>query len=125
MDNQTLGKYGEKIASRYLQKQGYKVIEINFRQRYGEIDIVAVEPRGSMGQDVLVFVEVKTRMIFDTITPEQSVTPWKVRSLKKTAFFYKKLHPELPDLLRIDFVGVVLGENMQVERINLIKNITE
>lgn len=124
MDNLFLGRHGEKIASEYLQKQGYKIVEMNFRQRYGEIDIVAIEPQGSMGKDVLVFVEVKTRMIYDTISPEQSITPWKIKSLKKTTLFYKKLHPELPDILRIDFVGVVLGKGMQVERVNLIKNIT-
>lgn len=124
MDNQSLGKHGERIASGYLQKQGYRIIEVNFRQRYGEIDIVAVEPQGSMGQDVLVFVEVKTRMIYDTISPEQSITPWKIRSLKKTAFFYKKLHPELPELLRIDFVGVALDSLNTPVRINLVKNIT-
>jgi len=49
------GKEGEKIAAAYLKKNGYRIIEINFRCPIGEIDIVAKE------KDDLVFVEVKTR----------------------------------------------------------------
>lgn len=125
--NIPLGKLGERIAAEYLQKQGYQILEMNFRKRWGEIDIVAIDPSpptGRSGQDTLVFVEVKTRMEYDTITPEESVTPWKIKSLKRTALFYKNLHPELPELLRIDFVGVVLREDLHPVRINLIKNIS-
>lgn len=49
------GKLGEKLASMYLQKKGYKIIAMNYHGRWGELDIVA-------GKDQkLVFVEVKTR----------------------------------------------------------------
>lgn len=124
MDNISLGKLGEEIASSYLQKSGYKIIETNFYKRWGEIDIIAIDPQASSGKDVLVFAEVKTRMEYDRITPEESITPWKIKSLKKTALFYKNIHKELPDLLRIDFIGVVLDETYKPTRINLIKNIS-
>jgi len=117
MGNVSLGKLGEKIAAEYLQKQGYEIVEMNFHKRWGEIDIVSID------NGTLAFVEVKTRMEHDTITPEESVTPWKIKSLKRAALFYKILHPELPELLRLDFVGVVLGEDLYPVRINLIKNI--
>lgn len=50
-----LGKKGEDIALVYLQGNGYKIIECNFRTRLGEVDIIAEK------DDVIYFVEVKTR----------------------------------------------------------------
>jgi len=118
MENISLGKLGEKLAANYLTSQGYQLIEMNFRKRWGEIDIVVLD------KDTLVFVEVKTRMESDRITPEESITPKKVVSLKNTAVFYKNAHPKLPELLRIDFVGIVLDQNLKPTRINHLKNIT-
>lgn len=118
MENISLGKLGERIAANYLSSKGYRIIEMNFHKRWGEIDIVALD------EDTLVFVEVKTRMEFDRISPEESITPWKIRTLKRTALFYKNLHHELPELLRIDFVGIVLGQDLKPIKINLIRNIS-
>lgn len=112
----TLGKKGEEIAARFLQKQGYRILERNFKKRYGEIDIVAQD------QDTLVFVEVKTRFSHEFGPPEESVTPWKLRQIAKTGQFYKILHPELPDLLRIDVVAVELTADSQLKDIRLIQN---
>lgn len=118
MQNISLGKLGERIAANYLTSQGYKIIEMNFRKRWGEIDVVALD------KSTLVFVEVKTRMESDRITPEESITPKKVASLKSTAIFYKNSHPKLPETLRIDFVGIVLDRNLKPVKINLIKSIS-
>ena len=49
------GKYGEQLATRYLEGQGYSILFVNWRYKRWEIDIVAKE------RDVLVFVEVKSR----------------------------------------------------------------
>jgi putative endonuclease len=132
MDRLSLGKLGERIAANYLSSQGYQIIEMNFHKRWGEIDIVAVDPSTSFGlaQDkgsgqgaTLVFVEVKTRMVGDRISPEESITNHKINSLKKSALFYKMKHRELPEALRIDFVGIEVDQNLKPIRINLIKNI--
>jgi len=117
MENISLGKLGERLAANFLSSKGYQIIEMNFHKRWGEIDIVALD------KDTLVFVEVKTRMESDRISPEESITPWKIKTLKRTALFYKNLHPELPELLRIDFVGIVLDQNLKPTRINHIRNI--
>jgi len=61
------GKEGEKIAAAYLKKNGYRIIETNFRCAIGEIDIIARE------KDELVFLEVKTRRSEDLGFPEQAV----------------------------------------------------
>ena len=114
MNKLSRGKYGEDIACDYLKKNGYKIIERNFRIRGGEIDIVAVE-----GQ-TLVYVEVKTRTSDEFGRPEESVTYYKLKFLERAAKFYRIKHRNLPPLERIDVVGVDLSG---IEpQINLIKN---
>lgn len=118
MDNLSLGKLGERIAASYLAKQGYKIIEMNFKKRWGEIDIVAQE------KDILVFVEVKTRIEGDRISPKDSMTFKKINSLKRSLLFYKAKHPELPENLRLDFVGIILNKNLKQAKIDLIRNVS-
>lgn len=109
-------KKGEDVACEYLKKNGYKIIERNFRKRYGEIDVVALD-RGT-----LVFVEVKTRRSSEYGSPLEAITPWKLRSLVRSAQYYKLTHPKLPDLLRIDAVSVTLTNGKLY--IELMKNIS-
>jgi putative endonuclease len=113
-----LGQYGEKLASDYLKKKGYKILERNFRARYSEIDIVALEG------ETLVFVEVKTRLGEKYGSPEEAVTSWKLKALVRAAQYYKLLHPNTPEALRIDIVGVELNPDRRLKKINLIKNAT-
>ena len=108
---------GEDKACEYLKKIGFKIIERNFRKGYGEIDIVAID------QDVLVFIEVKTRTSIQFGTPLESIAYWKLKSLIKMAQFYKMTHRNLPESLRIDAVSVILNGN-EVQNIELTKNIS-
>lgn len=96
-----LARKGEEIASKYLKKIGYKIIDRNFRARNTEIDIVALD------KDTLVFVEVKTRSSNQFGTPFEQIAYWKIKSLIKAAEHYKLTHPNLPELLRIDAVSVL------------------
>ena len=121
MDNISSGKRGERVAAMYLQKQGYKILEMNFKARYGEIDIVAIDPSTGSGQATLVFVEVKTRKTYEYGRPEEAVNPRKLHTVVRTGEYYKLLHPELPDLLRVDVVAVDEVEN----KVTLFKNVTQ
>ena len=116
-------KLGEDKACEYLRKLGFKIIERNFRKGYGEIDIVAIDPSAGSGQEVLVFVEVKTRTSNHFGTPLEAITYWKLRTLIKTAQFYKITHSNLPESLRIDAVSVILN-GQQVQSIELTRNIS-
>lgn len=121
-----IASFGEEKACKYLQSKGYKIIERNFRKGYGEIDVVAIDPssgKAGSGQ-VLVFVEVKTRTSGQFGSPLESITPWKLKTLIKTAQYYKLIHPQFPDLMRIDAVSVSLLENNEVDNIELVKNIS-
>ncbi len=108
---------GEDKACEYIKKLGFKILERNFRKGYGEIDIVALD------KDILVFVEVKTRTSNQFGTPLEAITYWKLKSLIKTAEFYKLTHPKLPESLRIDAVSIILSGN-EVQNIELTKNIS-
>ena len=109
---------GEDLVAKFLRNKGYKIIERNFRKSYGEIDIIAVK------DNTLVFVEVKTRTSNQFGTPFEQITYFKLRSLVKTAQFYKLSSPKLPDSLRIDAVSVILDGNNFLTSIEHIENIT-
>lgn len=119
------GKLGEDLAVAYLKKQGFKVIDRNFRIRGGEIDIITLDHSTGLGKDAtLVFIEVKTRSSSEFGTPLEAITYWKLRSLSKTAEFYKVKHPHLPESMRIDAVAVFLTGENKVASIELVKNIS-
>lgn len=95
-----LGNLAEDFAVKLLESRGYKIKDRNFRSRFGEIDIVALD--GS----TLVFVEVKARWSLKFGAPEEAVTKYKLFKIKKTGEYYSLLHPDLPKKLRIDVVAL-------------------
>lgn len=108
LSNQKLGKLGEDVASEYLRRQGYTILERNFRARYGEIDIIVLK------DNVVVFVEVKTRGNDSFGTPEESVTPKKLREVIKTSEYFSSLNKHLPNSRRIDVIGIQFERNKPV-----------
>lgn len=118
-----IAKFGEDKACEYLKRLGFKIIERNFRKGYGEIDIVAVDPSAGSGQEVLSFVEVKTRTSNAFGSPLEAITYWKLKTLIKTAQFYKITHRNLPESLRIDAIAILLNGN-EVRSIELTRNIS-
>lgn len=118
MHNILLGKFGEDAAVGYLKKLGYKIIERNFKARYTELDIIALE------KDTLVFIEVKTRVGIKFGLPQEAINPYKRLALTRSAYYYRLLHPELPESLRIDVVSILLSPDEHVQKIELFKNIT-
>lgn len=106
---------GERIAARFLEKRGYKILERNFRSRYGEIDLVCSDG------GVVCFVEVKSRSTFDHGLPQEFVDARKIKKLSATASHYIK--DKLPDAvpMRFDVVAV----NLKDETATLLKNAFE
>ena len=87
----TLGKLGEDLACEYLVKKGYKIIQRNYRQKWGELDIIA-----RSADRTLVFVEVKTMTEAGRsgLEPEDQLTQAKLEKLKRTASLYAGHYPE-------------------------------
>jgi putative endonuclease len=98
----TTGKEGEKIAAAYLKKNGYRIMEINFRCPIGEIDIVAKE------KDDLVFVEVKTRKSIELGYPEQAVGMRKQKKMSQLALWYMQKRKIADTNTRFDVVAITL-----------------
>ena len=74
-----LGDQGEEIGVSYLQSKGYVILERNYRTNKGEIDIIAYK------EDVVFFIEVKTRSSNIHGYPEEAVTPRKLIKMQAAA----------------------------------------
>jgi putative endonuclease len=105
---QQLGKSGEDLACRELEARGYAIVARRYRQRGGEIDIIARDG------PTLVFVEVKTRDGHEFGDAAEAITGWKRRRLARTAIDYMMRHhvPECP--CRFDVVAIHLDSGAPV-----------
>lgn len=104
-----LGAWGEEQAVTFLQRQGMKILERNFRTPAGEIDIVARD------RSYLVFVEVKTRRSARFGTPQEAVGVRKQRQILRTAQWYMQRKPTRLQP-RFDVVAILCqsGDSPQV-----------
>ncbi len=76
-NNKKTGNRGEELASEFLESKGYLIVERNFRTRFGEVDIVCFEG------EILVFVEVKTKIGHDFGDPEEMVSKSKLAQVRR------------------------------------------
>lgn len=104
------GLKGEALAISYLKRKGYKILEKNYRTKFGEIDVIASK------DDVVVFIEVKTRTTEAFGAPEESVTRQKQERIKKAALYYLKHLKTIP-ALRFDVISIELKPEPQIEHI--------
>jgi putative endonuclease len=96
-----LGRYGERVAARYLTELGMVLLDRNWRCDAGEIDLVLRDG------DVLVVCEVKTRTSDVCGTPHEAITPEKLDRLKRLAVLWAEAHRVRPAETRIDLVAVL------------------
>jgi putative endonuclease len=116
MKKQETGALGERIAYDFLGKNGYDILETNYRCQEGEIDIIARQA------DTLVFVEVRTKRSRIFGSPEESITRVKKERLQILAERYGQEHENLPYNWRIDVVAIQMDKSGRVSRIELIEN---
>lgn len=83
----TRGIAGEVLAARFLREKGYDILSSNYRSRFGEIDIIAVDG------PYIVFVEVKARSESSFIMPREAVTTDKQQKILRTAALYIRAYP--------------------------------
>jgi len=116
--NKTTGDRGEEIAVELLCSKGYKLLEKNWRCKMGELDLVMV------AGNVIVFVEVKTKVGDRFGSPEEMMNAKKVWRVARMAEYYLQTHPNIKLAMRIDLVAIELGSMREVLRINHIESIT-
>ena len=110
MNRRQTGSHYEELAAEYLTARGYRILEKNFRDRRGEIDLIAKDGR------TLVFVEVKYRSTNESGLPEEAVDLRKQRQISRVAAWYlteKGLDIYTP--CRFDVVAIE-GEEIRLYR---------
>lgn len=105
-----IGKQGEELAREFLSKNGYAILETNYRYRKAEIDLIAQKDQ------TLAIVEVKTRTSTDFGTPESFVNKKKINLILEATNAYvdeKNLDLEIS----LDIISVILGKEIEIEHI--------
>jgi putative endonuclease len=98
--SQTIGRWGEDVAARFLQAKGYEILQRNVRTAYGELDIIA------RWGGTIVFVEVKTRTSSSFGLPEISVGTRKIRHLLDSAQAFMQVYTGLEEEWRVDVIAI-------------------
>ena len=122
----SVGRDGEDIACQFLMRNGYKILERNYRKKWGEIDIIA-EKGGSVR-----FVEVKTvsREILPDgsremdYRPEELVHESKLRKVARTAALYMEEKGDGREY-QVDVVGVIMNQATRTARCRLFEQALE
>lgn len=102
MAAKNLGDRGEDAACAYLERQGFTLVERNWRTKAGEVDIVALDG------DEIVLIEVKTRRSVSAGTPEEAVTPAKQRRYRRLAEEYLARVGDPETRIRFDVVSILV-----------------
>ncbi len=106
------GKQGEEIATNFLIKKDYKIIQRNYNTKFGEIDIICRH------NNILVFVEVKTRSSKNEAQIFESINSKKIDRLKKAASLYLQQTKDSDSVCRFDAI-FIKGMNEPFEIIHI------
>lgn len=104
-----LGKKGEHLAKKYLKAKKYKILQLNYKNKIGEIDIIASY------NNVIVFVEVKTRQSTKFGHPREAVTLAKQKKIKLVATMYLQQTKQLHNNIRFDVIDVLQDNITHIE----------
>ena len=99
-ESQAYGETGEQMASRYLEDQGYVILDRHYRRGHQEVDIIALD------HGELAIVEVKTRTDENVFSPEQAVDHRKRQNIIRVANDYVRSHGRT-EPLRFDIIAIV------------------
>lgn len=105
-----LGDRGEDVAARYLESQGFRILERQYRSHFGEIDLIATDG------DTIVFIEVKTRTSSAAGDPTEAVDRAKQRKITKSALAYLKQRGWLERRSRFDVVAILWDSGQPIIR---------
>lgn len=108
--NKELGQEGEQVAADYLKKKGWRILEMNYRFSYSEIDIIAEK------DGLVVFIEVKTRTNTSFGMPEDFVNDKKVQFIIRAADHYIQQH-DWHGNIRFDIISIIKKREMELEHI--------
>ncbi len=111
MQKNTFGKRSEIIATDYLKKKGYKILETNYKNNVGEIDIIAKD------ENYIVFVEVKARMSQAFGHPFEAIDEEKQQKIHAVASLYLVKNHKYGTNCRFDAISILGIENPEITHI--------
>jgi putative endonuclease len=106
--HQLTGKKGEALAIAYIKNKGFTLLHQNWRYSRYEVDIIASK------ENVLHFIEVKTRSSLQFGTPEESVSDKKIENLMNASEEFQYRHPEWKRV-QYDVLSILLHANGNIE----------
>ncbi|MFZ2199612.1 MAG: YraN family protein [Microgenomates group bacterium] len=101
--NKITGNKGESLAAEHLMMKGYKILQRNYRSKWGEVDIIAKI------NNIVVFVEVKTKTTDKFGEPWEMVNHWKIEQVKRMGQVWCREYA-WEGRVRVDVVGVYLDQ---------------
>ncbi len=111
MQSNIYGKRSEIIATDYLKEKGYKILEVNYKNKIGEIDIVAQD------KDYIVFVEVKARLSQKFGHPFEAIDERKQQKIHAVASLYLVQNRKYGKPCRFDAISILGLENPEIRHI--------
>ena len=117
--HKVLGNRGERRAVQFLRKHGYRILARRYLDRFGEVDIIALDGRQ------IVFVEVKTRRTTVAGQPFESVDQAKQKKIARTALAWLKSRRRLGQSCRFDVVSIVWESENGAPKIDHFKHAFE
>ena len=114
---QKVGKFGENLARDYLVRHGYKILGMNIKISYKEVDIIASRDKS------IVFIEVKTRVFLGWGGAEEAIDDQKITNLAQALdlYIYEKKLDE--NLVRLDFIAIDIDKNKKIAKIKHYKDV--
>ena len=110
MNTHSIGVAGEDLAVKYLSKYKYKILERNFRCKFGEIYIIA------FNEGFITFVEVKSRSDEKFGLPREAVSPYKQQRIASAAQYWLYTNKLVGRSVRFDVVEILSG------KVNVLKD---
>ncbi len=114
---QEIGRWGENLACKYLEKNNYNIMGRNFLCRQGEIDIIAED----ISKGEIVFIEVKTRSNLKYGNPSEAVNKAKQKHIKQVAKYYIYKNQLSHRAIRFDVIEIYIQQpNCKINHIKQI-----
>lgn len=114
--NKDIGSFGETLARDYLISKGYKILNMNFRNKFGEIDIICKK------NDLLIFCEIKSRYSNSFGSPIESITCYKQKQIIKLSELYLISKKYYNFNVRYDIIEVIFNTITSSHIINHVQD---
>lgn len=114
--NKEIGTHGESIAKNFLLTNGYKILDMNFRNKYGEIDIICKL------NNIIIFCEIKSRYTNSFGSPIESITYYKQKQIIKLSQIYIIKNKFLDYNVRYDIIEIIFNNINASYTLNHVKD---